>query len=182
MNIYYDSEFLENGVTIIPISIGMVREDGKEYYGITNNIETITRAARHPWLKENVLTSLPLKQPVEYPFPQWDEDHPDFDNVKAMTTIAIEVCNFIRETPDASLWAWFGQYDHVLLAQMYGTMMQLPSGIPMRTNDVAQVAEMAGNVHVPAMPGIDRHNALSDAREVKWRMEWLRNYTHGSFR
>lgn len=174
MKIFYDTEFLENGVTIKPISIGMVREDGKEYYGVFNDENTIISAARDPWLKENVLSSLPLVKPVDWVHPVWDETHPDFLSIKGKNAIAIEVARFIQETPNASLWAWFGAYDHVLLAQMYGKMIHLPYGIPMRTNDVAQEVERMGNVRVPSMPGTTVHNALSDAREVAWRYRWLR--------
>lgn len=44
MNIYYDTEFIENGTTIELLSIGMVRENGQEYYGIVNNENTIINA------------------------------------------------------------------------------------------------------------------------------------------
>lgn len=176
MNIYYDTEFIDNGVIIELISIGMVREDGLEYYGIINNENTLIKAARDPWLKENVLSSLPLVQPVDWAYPVWDESHPDFANVKSKSRIALDVANFIRNTPSVSLWAWFSSYDHVVMAQLFGKMIHLPAGIPMRTNDVVQeVEQRLGNVRVPSMPGISQHNALSDAREVKWRHDWVKN-------
>jgi hypothetical protein len=176
VEIYYDSEFLENGITIEPISIGMVRQDDTEYYGIFNNMNTIIKTARDPWLKENVLSSLPLVHPIDPAYPVWDETHPDFIHVKSKTRIALDVANLIRSTYDPSLWAWFCAYDHVLLAQMYGKMTHLPPGIPMRTNDLCTEAERLGNIRVPNMPGITHHNALSDAREVKFRREWLKEY------
>jgi hypothetical protein len=35
--IYYDEEFLEDGRTIELISIGLVREDGAEYYAVSKD-------------------------------------------------------------------------------------------------------------------------------------------------
>jgi len=178
MEIYVDTEFIDTGVIIHPISIALVREDGKEYYGINQNQSVLLMAARDPWLRENVLSSMPLAQPIDPFHPVWDESHPDFINVKNRTRIAIDVNNFIQDTLAPSLWAWYSSYDMVVLAQLFGKFMHIPHGVPMRMNDVAQEAERL-RVYVPSMPGLDKHNALSDAREVKYRREWLKNYEEG---
>ncbi|SRR6266478_380236 len=179
MDIALDSEFLENGITIRPISIALVREDGKEYYGINQNRNILLVAARDKWLYDNVLSSLPLVQPVDPFFPVWDKAHPDFAHVKDTTRIALDVASFIQDTPNPSLWAFYAAYDHVLLAQLFGKMINLPAGIPMRTNDIAQEAERLGNVRMPPMHDASQHNALSDAREVMFRLKWLREYERG---
>lgn len=176
MELYYDSEFLENGVTIKFLSIGMVAEDGRELYRITNNMNTIIAAARDPWLKENVLSSFPLVHPIDTAMPVWDESHPDFVYVWDSTAIALDIHKFISDTHNPSLWAYFGAYDHVLLAQLFGKMIHLPHGIPMYTNDLMTEIERLGRPFVPQMPNCIGHNALSDAREVKWRREWLKEY------
>lgn len=164
MEIYYDTEFLDNGITIRPISIGMVREDDKEYYAIFNDALTIADAAKHPWLRKNVLLYLPLVQPMDTSMPYWDESHPDFINVKRKTRIAMEVLEFVTEYPNPSLWAYFAAYDHVVLAQLFGRMIDMP--FVQRTNDVAQEMERTG--YNPGRNNNNRHNALDDAREVKW--------------
>src|SRR5882762_5629922 len=62
MKIWYDTEFLEDGKTIELISIGMVREDGEEYYAVVD-VGAITwlRITQHDWLMRNVIPSLPLQ-------------------------------------------------------------------------------------------------------------------------
>jgi hypothetical protein len=170
MEIYYDWEFLENGETIRPISLGMIREDGEEYYAIVNDALTIRDASLHPWLKANVLPYLPLIQPITAGKPYWDTAHPDYKYVKRIEKIADEVKAFIREVPDPQLWAYFAAYDHVCLAQLWGVMVDMPIGIPQRTNDVAQELGRLG-YHPGRMEGLQRHNALSDAKEVKWLRE-----------
>jgi len=157
------------------LSIGMVREDGKEYYAIHKDAYIIQAAAENWWLNTNVLKYFPLEQPIDSKAPSWDQFHPDYKHVKNKDKIAIEVANFIREVPSPSLWAWFAAYDHLMLSQLYGRMLDIPNGIPQRTNDVAQEAERL-KVRVPSVTDSRRHLALDDAREVKFRREWLKEY------
>jgi hypothetical protein len=172
--IYYDTEFIDNGKTVRLISIGMVREDGKEYYAINEDPNVVIAASRVPWLRVNVMPYLPLIYRDSEDFiPQWDTGKPDFQNVKTKDRIALDIADFIREVPDPRLWGWFSAYDHLVLSQLYGRMLDMPNGIPQRTNDLAQEAERL-KVTLPGMPGIRRHNALEDAREVKYRREWMK--------
>jgi hypothetical protein len=178
MEIYFDTEFLDDGRTIRPISIGMVKETGEEYYAIFNNALTIADATNHPWLKANVLPYLPLVQPIDPGHPYWDESHPDYVNIKRPARIAKEVHDFITSVPSPSLWAYFSAYDHVVLAQLYGRpMVKMPLGIPQRTNDIAQ--EMERLNYNPGRKNDNKHNSLSDAREVKWMRGKLKEYEYG---
>ena len=58
MRYWYDCEFLEDGRTIDLISIGIVAEDGREYYAVNNEVNW-RRVADHPSLMENVVPHLP---------------------------------------------------------------------------------------------------------------------------
>lgn len=49
MRVFYDFEFLEDYGSIDPISVGFVREDGKELYIVFNDFNTLA-VARHRWL------------------------------------------------------------------------------------------------------------------------------------
>lgn len=171
MKIYMDWEFLEDGETITPISVGLVREDGREYYAVFSDMP-VDRIMRHDWLRANVVPSLPIIKhdgirPLRKPF--LDGSHPD---VKGRTTIRDEVHRFIVDTPSVELWGWFSAYDHVCLAQLFGRMIDLPDGIPMWTNDLKQEHLRLGE---PALPkqecGV--HNALMDARHIWFTAEYL---------
>ena len=175
--IWYDTEFLEDGRTIELISIGLVREDGAEYYAVSKDAAKRPlrrRIRKHEWLMANVVPSLPkwsgdanLYAPRRWLF---NYSHPA---VKPRHVIAREVRGFILGVPNPSLWAWYGAYDHVVLCQLWGQMIDLPKGVPMWTNDLKQEAERLGNPDLPSLPGVTEHNALSDAREVKFRHELL---------
>ncbi|WP_141579646.1 3'-5' exoribonuclease [Actinomadura sp. WMMA1423] len=171
MRIYYDSEFLEDGRTIELISIGLVAEDGREYYAVNWDMPW-RRIVRHEWLRANVVPSLPVVRhdgirPLRKPF--LDRAHPD---VKRRARIADEVRDFLQATPDVELWASYGAYDHVVLCQLWGAMVDLPDGVPMFTRDLQQEAARLGNPPLPEQAG-GFHNALADARHVKTVAESL---------
>lgn len=172
-DIWYDTEFREDGRTIELISIGMVREDGQKLYLINSEVDRVL-LVRHEWLYKNVVRFLPMKFSSwgDRNILAWDEDHPDFMRVQSRAMIRDAVRRFVLGVPDPQLWAWYGAYDHVVLAQLFGRMIDLPSGFPMWTNDVRQLSEECGNPMLPAQDEAQAHNALADA-------EWTREaYRH----
>lgn len=170
MKIFYDTEFLEDGQTIELISIGLVAEDGREYYAVSRDASRRRlrrRIRKHPWLMANVVPSLPkahgdwnLYMPRRWLFNYSDPC------VKPRHLIAREVRDFILAEPDPQLWAWYGAYDHVVLCQLWGRMIDLPDGVPMWTNDLKHEARRLGNPQMPEQES-GEHNALADARHVK---------------
>lgn len=159
---FYDTEFLEDGRIIELISIGIVTEHGDRYYAI-NGAMSRTSIALHPWLSENVLPYLPRNDRGEL-----DLLHPD---VKARSTIAAEIESFIIEHGSDyrrgnELWAYYGAYDHVTLCQLWGRMIDLPRCVPMFTNDLMQLWQLAGRPEKPSKG--NEHHALADA---EWNLE-----------
>jgi hypothetical protein len=180
VRIYYDTEFLEDGRTIELISIGMVADDGREYYAVNRGMP-VRRIRKHPWLMENVVPSLPnapgdarLYQPKRWLF-NYASPY-----VFTRSQIADGVRRFIQKTPEPELWAWYGAYDHVVLCQLWGAMIDLPKGVPMWTNDLKQEAQRLGNPDLPPLDGAIEHNALHDAREVRSRHRWLITHPKGA--
>lgn len=160
----YDCEFLEDGRTIDLISIGIVCEDGREYYAVNADMP-IKRIRKHQWLMDNVVPSLPK------PAGDWNNHMPrnwlfDYHNpaVKKRDRIATEVRDFLLAEDIPQLWADHGAYDHVVLAQLWGPMIKLPSGIPMWTHDIQQALERAPEGFQPPEQAEGLHNALEDAR------------------
>jgi len=166
MRVYHDWEFLEDGSTIAPISVGMVCEDGREYYAVFADMP-VKRIIDNDWLMANVVPSLPFvrhdgMRPFRKPF--LDRAHPD---VKSTRKIRKDVERFLLATPGPGmeLWGWYSAYDHVALAQLFGRMIDLPCGVPMWTNDLRQECQRLG-IDEDALPQQEagHHNALADAR------------------
>lgn len=178
-DIYYDTEFVDTGRAIELVSIGMVSlppHTGELYYVVADD-KVIDRVAAHPWLTNHVLPHLPVKltrdlhttnsdmngnhwQPVKHW--EWDLHDPDFALVVPKSVIRDEVRRFILARKDPQLWAYFGAYDHVALAQLFGPMVDLPRGVPMYTNEFMQEWRRAGSPRLPEKPK-NAHNALADA-------------------
>jgi hypothetical protein len=139
MRVWFDTEFIEDGKTIDLISIGLIREDGRGLY-LENSECDLSRAS--PWVQENVIAHL---------------------TGKATTRADIAACvrDFVGDAPE--FWAYYADYDWVVLCQLYGTMMDLPSGWPMYCRDVKQLAD-AASIDVSQMPNAQEHNAYADAQ------------------
>lgn len=165
MKLFYDFEFLEDGKTIAPISVGMVAEDGREYYAVFRDAPW-KRIAKHPWLMANVVPHLPQ------PHGDWILNMPtswliDFRNpaVKKRDRIADDIRAFLTASEPVDLWGYYAAYDHVCLAQLFGPMVNRPDPMPMFTHDLMQLIGPLDltEADLPAPP-TDLHNALADAR------------------
>lgn len=181
--IAYDFEFIEDGHTITPISIALVAE-GREYYAVNQDLCATSlralrlqrRIRRDRWLMDNVISSLPQGHGDErLTLPKRWLTNRDDPAVKPMGRIADEVRDFILAAgPSVTLWGDYVAYDHVTLAQLWGSMMALPQGVPMFSCDIQQERVRLGlqNSDLPRQAsGV--HNALADARHVLRTLLWL---------
>lgn len=156
MRYFYDTEFIEDGRTIELISIGVVAEDGREYYAVSTEFDP-QRAGS--WVRTHVLPKLPP---------------PSSQLWRSRTQIRLELEKFLgveRLAPPAGdpidpieLWAWVGAYDHVALCQLWGPMTELPAAMPRFTRELRQLWEDRGCPRMPPRPK-DTHDALVDARD-----------------
>ena len=172
MKIFIDTEFVENGVTIDLISIGLVADDGREYYAISTEFNP-NKASQ--WVIDNVLNSLP---------PRWvNGSDPGFSPRlmgesmawKSRDRIKEDIIEFCGESPE--FWAEYGSYDWVAFCQLFGKMIDLPKGYPMRIRDVIQKCKDEMGLSSRQLPESleteGNHNALLGARSVKARYDWL---------
>ncbi|UUG69432.1 hypothetical protein SEA_SHAM_107 [Streptomyces phage Sham] len=177
---FYDTEFHEDGKTIDLISIGIVRGDGKEYYAVSSEAD-YKRVYENSWLMNHVMNSIPHLV-VELPDNGGFTVVPTGPYVKSRAEIREDIIAFVNESQSefmdphgeakAELWAWYGDYDHVALCQLFGKMIDLPEGFPMFTRDLRQHWEYKG---YPELPKQDdgEHNSLDDARYNKIMWEYL---------
>jgi hypothetical protein len=150
---FYDCEFIEDGDTIELISIGVVDEQGREYYAVSTEFDP-ERAG--DWVRSHVLPKLPPPA------------HPAWRSRAAIRDTLLEFLTAPGE--GVELWAWFAAYDHVALAQLWGAMPALPRALPRFTRELRQRWEDAGKPPLPPPP-TNAHDALADARHnlTRWR-------------
>jgi hypothetical protein len=176
---FYDTEFHEDGKTIDFISIGVVAEDGREFYRVSKDFDT-RRVAQNEWLMENVMTSIDHEQFIVHDFegkPAIRDLYVTDAAAAAKDVIAGDLYDFVKgDATKIEFWAWFSAYDHVCLAQLFGKMIDLPKKVPMYTNDIRTLVDLA-KVRPNALPRQPdgHHNALADARQNVVRYNYLRN-------
>lgn len=158
MNYFFDTEFLDDGNVIDLISIGIVCDDGREYYAVSSDFD---EAKATPWLREHVLNHIPR----------------DFKR-KPRLEIAIDLTSWIQGRPKLDppgyqppkMYGWYCAYDWVALCQLFGPMVERPCHFPKLAHDLKTLSELAG-VGKVSKAGFTRHNALEDAR---WNQEVFR--------
>ena len=146
MRYYLDTEFIDLPPRIYPLSIGIVAEDGREYYA--EYAETDQQLAC-PWVRQHVLPQLT-------------------GPVKTRFEIQEDLIQFVGDDVPA-FWGWFPAYDWVVLCQTFGRMVDgLPPHWPNRPNDLVQKMIQTGvrRGAIPQEPE-GRHHALADARWCK---------------
>lgn len=143
MKIFFDNEFIEDGRTIDLISIGMVREDGAQFYMESSECD-LSKA--DDWVKENVIPNLKLSG----------------NTCRSRYYISQQIIKFVGPSPE--FWAYYAAYDWVALCQLYGKMIDLPEGWPMYCNDLKQFIDHWG---IEIKQDDSNHNALDDAIWLK---------------
>jgi hypothetical protein len=147
---FLDTEFSEKGPTypIELISIGIVAEDGREFYIVSSQFDA---DSCNDWVKANVLPSLGDAVPggTIIPVP--------------LLHIKKFLIDFIGNDQAPEFYGYYADYDWVCFAQIFGTMMDLPKGWPKYCRDLKQWCDDLGNPKLPEQ-GKGEHNALADAR------------------
>lgn len=151
---FLDTEFMEIGYARIdPLSIALVDDaTGEHLYREFNDVDYKKAnlfVAEHvlPFLSRTpgILTS---RQIIKDQIIQFVQEH-------------------TREGQPVEFWGYYADYDWVIFAQIFGTMVDLPSGYPMYCRDLKQWCDQLGNPTLPEQT-YKEHHALYDAR---WNRE-----------
>lgn len=163
MRYFIDTEFIEGFHKplfgkkrhfIDLISIGIVAEDGREYYAISNEYD-YNKAS--DWVKENVI--LPLYQSslsgdiknilksenfhknIGKSNKQIAQDIFEFCAGDSITLATAKHYEVDYANKGIEFYAYYADYDWVLFCSLFGTMMDLPSGFPMYCKDLKQTID-----------------------------------------
>jgi len=189
---FIDTEFIDSGKTIDLVSIGIACEDGRELY--LQSVEFDHRKASQ-WVKENVLAHLEIcpwanvsaseitglyrtDRAYHQGHGQCTFEEPDKGIAGAyadcfwrtLEQIKTEILTFldIEEYGKPELIGWCSAYDWVAFCQIFGTMMDLPTGYPHYIKDFQQVLDERG-ISDDELPEQESglHHALADAKYLK---------------
>lgn len=192
MKYFIDTEFIEGFHKpllgkrrhfIDLISIGIVCEDGREYYAVSNEYRY---SDADEWVKKNVILTAYKSSVSGDARNQFDATDFHHHFGKSNSQIASDITNFIYNTeyPMAEtavqkafvrigqispvFYGYYADYDWVLFCSLFGRMIDLPKGFPMYCRDLKQMMDEKGldaewkRGNCPDPEG--EHNALVDAK------------------
>jgi hypothetical protein len=156
--------------TIELISIGIVAEDGRELYIVSNEFD-VKAAWDDKWLRDNVLwpifrqnTSGDARNEISF----------DLQGMKRVIghigkprlDMACDIMVFMGHSPE--VYAYFADYDWVVTCWIFGRMVDLPVSFPFFCMDLKQMMAERGLdgtwKDLVCPQGAGKHDALEDAR------------------
>lgn len=152
MRYFLDTEFDDDGETIMPISLGMISQDARSLYIEFDFDED--RARRNDFVRENVLTVLTGQKRLS----------------KAEARDAI--CEFMglpkyraeSSRSPIEVWAYFAASDWVVFYQLWGGLLNVPKGMPHHCMDLQQWwVQLDRPIGIKGPKPKGAHNALVDA-------------------
>lgn len=163
MRYFFDTEFNENVDPIEMISIGIVAESGRDWYGI-NKLYMEPVSSCNDWVKANVIPVLLQPNGVGNAFVATITNEIGLRNA---------IVDFIGMDTKPEFWAYYGDYDWFLLTRMFKSFDKMPKTWPQVCYDLHQFARHHGlhrNLPQKFQPV---HNALADARWTKKAFEFV---------
>ena len=191
MRVFLDFEFTGLQANASPISIGIVAEDGREFYAeyTDYNHETVDQ-----WIKDNVIANLlyrypipsdeqrfcrheagpesPLNQSLHLNYSSYSQGH--------RYQIREDLTAWLAQFDKIEVWSDCYAYDWVFFCDIFGGAFGIPKHIYYIPFDLSTYLKLAG-----FDPDIDRsqisffkdcghkHNALTDAKYIRLWVLWL---------
>lgn len=168
MRYFFDFEFTQplHELHYVPISLGIVAEDGRELYLIN---ECFSREDSVGWLTSE----------------QWVQDNvkPYLFNAEAKTRNASlhrtdwhkEIREFIGDDPAPQFFGWYCTYDFFLLCELFGGFMDFPYK-PQIAYDLRVLEGVFGFDFEEKGCADYVHNALLDARDIARKYKDFENF------
>lgn len=154
MRVYFDTEFTGLHQYTTLISIGMVDESGREFYGVLTDYDD---NQVDEWIHKNVIEHLD------------SETHISGDR----EMMALAVAQWLNDYAEGvEMWGDVPAYDWVLFCQLFGHTFRIPKQVYYMPFDIATLFKMKGgdpNIGREQFAGMEgcKHSAIHDARVIK---------------
>lgn len=167
MRYFFDTEFNENVHPIELVSIGVVADNGRKFYGVTEGYSRVKAFLENPktaddyphlwscndWVKKHVLPIL------------LDETIIDTDiHIGSEKFLRDKLVEFIGDDQFPEFWAFYGDYDWFLLTRLFKSFDKMPKKWPQICYDLHQYARHHGLHRSLPAKFKPEHNALVDAK------------------
>lgn len=179
MKIFLDTEFTGLHQTTTLISLGLVAENGHEFYAEFNDYDVVQL---NEWVNENVLPKLEFQSKSTG---VW-ESQTTFKIKNNKVVIATKLREWFMQFGTVEIWADVLAYDWILFCELFGGAMNIPDNIFYAPFDLATVFRIKGLIEPASkyekdiarfeFAGINnnrQHNSLEDARIEKICFEKL---------
>lgn len=153
MKIFFDTEFTGLTQSTRLISIGMMAQDGREFYAELES-KYYRQDLVNDWIRENVIVNL-LHM-----------------NIVTPHQLADQIKEFLEPYEQIEMWSDCLSYDWVLFCQIFGGAFEVPQNIYYIPFDLSTLMKVKGidpDVNREYFAGItgSKHNSLHDARVIK---------------
>jgi hypothetical protein len=175
MNIYFDTEFTGLRKQTTLISIGLISEDGKTFYGEFNDYD---KSQCDDWINENVVSEMLYADPIT-----WMSGVADRQIYGARKEVFHALKDWLQQFDEIQFVSDVCHYDMVLLIDLFCSAFDLPKNISAVCHDINQdIAafyncsdkqafdksreEILEDFDIPEIDG-KKHNALYDAKVIR---------------
>jgi len=171
MKVFMDTEFTGLRQDTSLISIGLVSEDGKQFYA---ELTDYNKEQVDKWIKENVLANL-LEVPGIQSNPLL---RPDYYHKGNKTSVAYKLHEWLMQWDKVEIWSDCLAYDWVLFNDLFGGAFDIPRNVYYIPFDICTLFWVKGidpNISREEFAGCEgaKHNALHDAKMIKSCFERL---------
>jgi len=138
---WIDTEYIEGPYAIDLISVGLVAEDGREFYAESSEVD---------WSKASDWTLQTVRPLLQGP-------------ATPRVEMGYAVRAFMEHDHAPVFWGYYPAFDWVGFTWLFGSLGELPFHFPQLCLDLKQWAIALGDPDLPPQQGV-RHHALADAR------------------
>lgn len=167
MKCFFDTEFTSLVPHTTLISIGIVADNGKEFYAETTDYDNLLVDS---WIEEHVISNLLLND-----FDVFNEQIGALRMVKDTTfKVGMHLVEWLKQFDKVEMWSDVMHYDMYLFQAIFGGAFGVPKHVDYIGYDIATVMKMFGlDPDFSREAFIDRpiegikHNSLYDARVIQ---------------
>ena len=162
---FLDTEFhdpKDGGFGVDFISLGLVADNGKQFYGVYDGVNVEKLGKDNEWLRKNVLSRLP-----------YNDEWWSLDEIKQ------KILDLIEPARNIEIWTSNGSYDNFILCRIFGGMGELrrilkeEKGIDRVVfRDMNELRRQYGPPQCAPQSEYTKHISIEDAKQDKREFDW----------